>query len=456
MDGGTVSAVAERITGRSNVVAFDRARILVKAGDGGNGASSFRREKYVPMGAPDGGDGGRGGSVFLEVDPNRNTLIDYQYKHVFRAERGGNGEGRRRHGAKGADLVLAVPPGTVVRSDDGLVWDLTQPGERVLVARGGRGGLGNTHFATASNQAPRLAQRGEPGEERWLDLELKLIADVGIVGLPNAGKSTLLAATTRAQPKIGDYPFTTLEPNLGVVEIDDRAFVLADIPGLIEGAHRGVGLGHEFLRHVERTRLLIHVVSALSDDPLADFATINAELAQYDARLAEKPQIVAINKLDVPEARERFPALRDALRTRERPVFGISAATGEGVRELLRAVADRLEAIRRAEPAEPAPEADSKIYRPLETAGRAAAGFTIEREGDAFRVRGQQIERMAVMHDLEDEEALVWLERQFNRLGLVDALAKAGASQGSRVLIGDGELTWGEVGLRPPVTRRRR
>lgn len=436
-------------------MAFDRARITVRAGHGGNGASSFRREKFVPLGGPDGGDGGRGGSVYLQVEPNLNTLIDYQYKRLFKAEVGGNGQGRQKHGATGKDLVLAVPPGTVVRSPDGLDLDLTDPGTRVMVARGGRGGLGNVHFTTASNQAPKLAQRGEPGEERELTLELKLIADVGIVGLPNVGKSTLLASTTRARPKIADYAFTTLEPNLGVVEIDERVFVLADIPGLIEGAHQGVGLGHEFLRHVERTRLLIHVLNGLSDDPVADFETVNAELRQYDARLGEKPQLIAINKLDVPEARDRFPDLKARLATRDRPVFGVSAATGDGVRDLLRAVADRLDELRLTEPPAVTPaESEVRVYRPLEE--RAGTGFTVEREGDAFRVRGAQVERMVVMNDLENDEALTWLERQFSRLGVTDALARAGAEYGSQVRIGAGVLTFGDHGLRQPLKRRRR
>src|ERR687884_885336 len=277
---------------------FDEARIYVKGGTGGNGALSFRREKFVPFGGPDGGDGGRGGSVFLRVNPNENTLYQFQDRRQFKAERGGSGSGAKKHGRKGQDLVIDVPPGTQVSTDEGVIADLVRPGEMLLVARGGRGGLGNVHFATPTNRAPRYAEKGEPGEERWLQLELKMIGDVGLVGLPNAGKSSLLAAISAARPKIASYPFTTLSPNLGVAEVDDLAVVVADIPGLIEGAHRGVGLGHQFLRHVERARLLVHVVDASADDPLADYRTVRDEMAEYDAALAERQTLIALNKMD--------------------------------------------------------------------------------------------------------------------------------------------------------------
>src|SRR4051794_31897665 len=295
---------------------LDRVKIWVDAGDGGDGAATFRQEAHVPRGGPDGGDGGRGGSVHLRVDPGQTTLRDFQYRHHFKATPGGRGTRSRRHGKAGDDLVLEVPPGTAVYDDatGSLVADLVATGQTALVARGGRGGLGNTHFKTSTHQAPKHAQKGEPGEERWLRLELRLIADVGLVGLPNAGKSTLLAALTAAQPKIADYPFTTLEPNLGVMDLpdDERRPTIADVPGLIEGASSGAGLGHAFLRHVERTRVLVHVVDGSARDPEADYAVIREELHAHDPALLEKPIVVAFNKVDVPSAAEAWPAFRQA------------------------------------------------------------------------------------------------------------------------------------------------
>src|SRR5579884_1406599 len=312
---------------------YDRAKIYVKAGNGGNGSAHFRREKYVPFGGPDGGDGGRGGSVYLEVNPALNTLVDYHYHPHHKAKSGEAGGGQRKHGAKGDDLVLPVPAGTVARNAETgeLVADLTEPGQRVMVARGGRGGLGNVHFATPTNQAPREAQRGEPGEEVTLELELKLIADVGLVGYPNAGKSTLLSVVTAAKPKIADYPFTTLVPNLGVVVVGDpgdrdyESFVLADIPGLIEGAAQGVGLGHDFLRHVERTRLLLHLIDGdnVALDPWEEFTIINRELEAYRPDLAELPQIIVFTKMDLPTARERWPDLQARAMAADLPAFAI-------------------------------------------------------------------------------------------------------------------------------------
>src|SRR6188508_933372 len=296
---------------------LDRVKINVRAGDGGDGASTFRREAHVPRGGPDGGDGGRGGSVYVAVDPGETTLRDFQYRHHFKATHGGRGERARRHGAAGHDLVVGVPPGTAVLDDatDELLADLVAAGQQVMVGRGGRGGLGNTHFKTATHQAPKHAQKGEPGEERWVRLELRLIADVGLVGLPNAGKSTLLAALTAATPKIADYPFTTLEPNLGVMDLgdeDERRPTIADVPGLIEGASGGAGLGHAFLRHVERTRILLHVVDGAAKDPAWDFDVIREELRAHDPALLAKPMLVAFNKLDQPAAAEAWPAFQRA------------------------------------------------------------------------------------------------------------------------------------------------
>src|SRR5579875_2211941 len=300
---------------------YDHIKIFVKAGNGGAGALHFRREKFVPRGGPDGGDGGRGGSVYVEADPGLNTLYRYAHKRSFSAESGAAGAGNRRHGKAGNNLTLFVPVGTVVRDEESgeILADLDEPGARVMVARGGRGGLGNTHFATATRQAPRVAEKGEPGEERWVLFELKLIADVGIVGLPNAGKSTLLSHISAARPKIADYPFTTLSPNLGVADLDadgERTFVAADIPGLIEGAHSGAGLGHEFLRHVERTRVFVHLLDGSAGTPdeiLRAFDVINNELELYQEGLSRRPMVVGFNKMDLPDAAEKLPAVRRGL-----------------------------------------------------------------------------------------------------------------------------------------------
>src|SRR5262245_33251984 len=313
---------------------LDRVKIFVAAGAGGDGAATFRREAHVPRGGPDGGDGGRGGSVHLRVDAGQTTLRDFRYKHHFRAKPGGRGERAKRHGAAGDDLYLEVPPGTGVYEDESgaLVADLVMVGQTAIVARGGRGGLGNTHFATSTHQAPKHAQKGEPGEERWLRLELRLIADVGLVGLPNAGKSTLLAALTAARPKIADYPFTTLEPNLGVMDLDDdRRPTIADVPGLIEGASSGAGLGHAFLRHVERTRVLVQVVDGSDRDPEWDYDVIREELRAHDPALLQKPILVVFNKIDLPSAAEGWAVFREARARDETPTLALSAVTGEGL-----------------------------------------------------------------------------------------------------------------------------
>lgn len=325
---------------------IDRAVISVKAGDGGNGCVSFRREKFVPKGGPDGGDGGDGGDVILVADANLSTLLDFQYRRHYRAQRGSHGEGSHRHGKRGGSLVVPVPEGTVVQDADAaqVLADLVQHGQRVVVARGGKGGRGNARFATSTRRAPRTVEPGQPGEERRVELELRLIADAGLVGFPNAGKSTLLSRVSAARPKIADYPFTTTEPYLGVVGLPDGAsFVLADIPGLIEGAHQGAGLGHTFLRHISRTRVLVHLIDLASGrDPLGDFQAVNTELWLYDVSLKERPMLVALNKVDQPDARERAPATAQAIGALGYRTFVISAATGEGVDILMRAVADEL------------------------------------------------------------------------------------------------------------------
>ncbi len=432
---------------------YDHTKIYVKAGDGGNGSSHFRHEKFAPRGGPDGGDGGRGGSVYLEATSNMNTLIDYRYRHHFKAGAGGAGMRQKMHGAKGEDVVLRVPCGTIVRDADTneLIADLVEDGQRVMVARGGRGGLGNTHFATATHQAPREAQKGEPGEECWITLELRLIADVGLVGYPNAGKSTLLSVVTAAQPKIADYPFTTLSPNLGVVVVgqpgsrDEIDFVLADIPGLIEGAAQGVGLGHEFLRHIERTRLLIHMLdgASLERDPWQDFQTINQELREYDERLATRPQIVVLNKMDLPEAQERWPALKAKAEAAGYPVFAISAAAHQGTDELMQYTVRRLHEIRQEEAERAASEINTDmtgpVLRPLPD-----DAFTVTKEKGVYVVRGKRVERLVSMTDLENEEGMDRLQVTMAKMGVTKALEEAGVKVGDVVRFGKVELYWGE------------
>ena len=433
---------------------FDRAKIFVAAGKGGNGSAHMRREKFVPFGGPDGGDGGRGGSVYLEADPGMNTLVDYHYRQRRYATSGGGGRRQKMHGAAGEDLTLKMPAGVVARDAETgeLLADLTEPGQRVMVARGGRGGLGNVHFATATNQAPREAQLGEPGEERWIELELKLIADVGLIGYPNAGKSTLLSVVTAARPKIADYPFTTLTPNLGVAVIgdptqgDDYSFVIADIPGLIEGAAQGVGLGHEFLRHVERCRLLLHLIDGVSErDPWEEFEAINRELEEYSPELATRPQIIVLTKMDLQEARDRWPALRARAEERDYTALAISSATSDGLQELLNITAKRLIEIRRD-------EAEALARQPVVIAANGPTlrpepedAYTIERVEDGFRVRGRRVERMVAMTNPDSVEGMDRLENQLRKLGVLKALEDAGVQPGDMVRFGKFELEWGEA-----------
>jgi GTP-binding protein len=416
----------------------DEARIWVKAGDGGNGVVSFRREKYVPFGGPDGGDGGRGGSVYLVARQGISTLLDFTHQRHFKAERGGHGRGARQHGKSGDDLELGVPPGTHVTSDDGFSADLLRPGDRVMVARGGRGGLGNTHFATSTQRTPRFAQKGEPGEERALDLELKTIAQAALIGEPNAGKSSLLAATSAARPQIGDYPFTTLSPNLGVAEAPsdaDQVFVLADVPGLIAGAHTGSGLGHRFLRHVERAPVLVHVVDASRPDAIEAYEVVRIELEAYKPELASKPEIVAANKLDLPGAREGLVRLREALP--DRLVIGTSTLTNEGVPALLDAVAGALSRL-------PRDEAEDSGVRVYTLASAEDDGYGVEViEPGVYRVQGKRVERLVAMTDLASEEGTDHLQKQLERLGVFDALQHAGVQVGDTVHIGNWETEWG-------------
>ena len=425
---------------------LDRVDLTVSAGSGGNGAATFRREAHVPRGGPDGGDGGRGGSVYLVVDVGQTMLVDYRFKHHFRAQPGGPGQRSRRHGKAGSDLELAVPPGTVVfdAASGDLMADLVFPAQRVMVARGGRGGLGNTHFATSTHQAPKHAQKGEPGEERRLRLELRLIADVGLVGLPNAGKSTLLTALTAATPKIADYPFTTLEPNLGVLDLavdddtDERRPTLADLPGLIEGASAGAGLGHAFLRHVERTRVLVHVVDMSAPDPERDYGIIRDELAARDPALLDKTTLVAANKMDLEPDRAVLRAFNEARAREGLEVVQISAAEQVGLRELRSALARLL------------PD-DEQLGSPTEAAGvvvhrydPAEEGFVIEREAAGeWVVQGRRVQRLVAQTDFENDESAARFQRELARLGLVEKLRAAGVEAGDTVRIGDTELEWG-------------
>jgi GTP-binding protein len=423
---------------------YDRATISVRAGDGGDGQATFRREKHVPRGGPDGGDGGRGGSVYILADSHLNTLLAFKERSKFAAPRGGNGGTAKKHGRNGKDLIIRVPPGTVVRAtidDETYEIDLDAPGVRLLAARGGKGGLGNTHFASANHQAPRIAELGEPGEERELELELKLLADVGLVGFPNAGKSTLISVISAARPKIAPYPFTTLQPNLGVVAVGDYTFVAADIPGLIEGAHRGAGLGFDFLRHVERTRLLLHVVDAAGvdgRDPVDDYRTINAELAQYQPELAARPQVVALNKADLPEAQANIARLREAIEAADSELFIISAATGEGVDPLVQHLAARLSMM-------PAPQRaarDETITWPIPEVDYNV--FSIEPAAGGWRVRGRKIERLISMTNFAQPEALMRIQRVLEASGISAALKTAGVRDGDSVFIEKAELIWSD------------
>jgi GTP-binding protein len=426
---------------------FDQATIFVQSGNGGDGSAHFRRESHVPRGGPDGGNGGRGGHVYIVADPHLNTLLPFRYQSKFRSENGHNGQKQRQTGRSGRDVEVRVPPGTVVSAEiDGEHYsvDLERPGQRLLAAQGGRGGLGNVNFVSSTHQVPRIAELGEPGEELTIHLELKLLADVGLVGFPNAGKSTLLSVVSAAKPKIAPYPFTTLQPNLGVVEVGDRTFVMADIPGLIEGASQGVGLGFDFLRHVERTRVLIHVVDAAGTEgrnPLDDFRTINAELEAYQPELARRPQLVALNKCDLPDAQANLKRLRRELGVPAESIFAISAATGEGVQPLLERT---IALVRELSPTvrRPDPDEEQELNWPLPEVNENA--YTIEREEDGWRVRGRRIERLIAMTNFTQDESVDRIQRVLAATGISAALENAGVQEGDTVRIEKAELVWGE------------
>ena len=420
-------------------MAYDEAKIYVRSGDGGNGIVHFRREKYVPRGGPSGGDGGKGGDVYLVVKPTLNTLIAFSRQTHFKAENGAHGGSSDKTGRSGSDLMIAVPPGTIVRAagSGDVIADLVEPDQKVMVVKGGRGGRGNSRFASSTNQAPRIAEKGEPGEERWLTLELKLLADVGIVGAPNAGKSTLLSVISNAQPKIAAYPFTTLQPNLGVVVLDDRDLVFADIPGLVEGAHMGAGLGHDFLRHIQRTRVLVHLLDGAAEDPLADFHQINTELALFDDRLGEKPQIVVINKMDLPQAQEYWPLIQDELKKLGYDPMSISAATQQNVRTVINRAVQALDSLPDEEPE----VAELPVYQLEEN----PLAFTISRAPDgSFRVAGKRIERAVAMTYWDYDQAVTRFQRILESMGVTAALEEAGVKPGDTVFIGDMELEWGD------------
>ena len=420
---------------------FDKAEITVRAGDGGNGAISFRREKYVPFGGPDGGDGGNGGDVVVSAEGGVTGLRTFSRKRSFKAVAGEHGMGQKKHGRNGKELVLSVPVGTLVwgkrrGSGEALIADLERPGQRVVVAHGGRGGSGNTHFASSTNQAPRLAQKGEAGEEDDIALELRLIADVGIIGYPNSGKSTLLVAASAARPKIASYPFTTLEPMLGVVEVGLQDFVMADIPGLIDDAHLGRGLGHDFLRHIMRTRILIHLIDGGSASPVDDMKQINKELSLFDPTLSRKPQLTVVNKIDLPQVLNQINEVKDVFGNAGTHVLFASAATGEGVPELMVEALKLLRQVR-TEP-EVSEEIAQTVFRPQPRRGVPG----VHKDGDIFVVEAPELERIVSQVDILNPEVRQQLRGQLARLGVAKALERAGIVPGDKVRCGEREWEW--------------
>lgn len=419
----------------------DYAKISVKAGNGGNGAVSFRREKYVAAGGPDGGDGGKGGDVYFQVDPDANTLIDFRFKKKFKAENGNNGEGAHRYGKSGEDLTILVPIGTIIKdaTTKEILADLSQKGQKELVLRGGRGGKGNSHFATSTRQAPRFSQGGELGEEKEIILELKLLADVGLIGFPNVGKSTLLSVVTSATPKIADYHFTTLEPNLGVAKSEyGDSFVIADIPGIIEGASEGTGLGLQFLRHIERTRLLLHVIDVSGTEgrnPVQDFQIINEELKKYSEKLSQRKQIIVANKIDSMQDENLYKELEEFAKENKMPIYKISAATGVGIKELITEVSKILKALPKEDLYEV--ETNKKVYRLEEE-----VPFTIVKEKDMYIVDGPAVQSVMRRVNLEDNESLHYFQKCLEDLGVNEKLKEAGVKEGDTVKIVDWELEW--------------
>jgi len=421
---------------------LDEVEIVVRSGKGGGGAVGFRREKFVPFGGPDGGDGGRGGDVVIMADSAVSSLLAFKRKRSFRAGDGRGGRNQKRHGRKGEGLVLMVPPGTVVMEraqtgDRNTVADLEHAGERVVVARGGEGGRGNTHFASSTNQAPQLAEKGEAGEEKAVLFELRLIADVGIIGYPNVGKSTLLAAASAARPEIAGYPFTTREPALGVAEVGERSFILAEIPGLIDGAHLGHGLGHDFLRHITRTKMLIHLIDGSSSSPCEDMAKVNAELGLFDPALGQKRQLTVVNKIDLPQVRRRLAEMENDLSAVGVSPLFISAASGEGVSRLLAETLKVLDEVMAAREATVRPP--GRVFRPEPK----PAPPKVLREGDTFVVLSSELERLIARLDMTGPGGRGQLSKQFERLGVSRVLRRAGVKPGDRVRCGNTEWEWG-------------
>lgn len=419
---------------------LDFINIYVRAGCGGDGAVSFRREKYVPFGGPDGGDGGDGGSVVIEADSNVSNLRNFTRNKLYRAANGGNGRGSKKSGKSGQELVLRVPAGTIVwdameEPHQTPLSDLGISGQRAVIAQGGRGGQGNTHFASSTNQAPRLAQKGQLGEEKYIALEMRLIADVGVIGYPNAGKSTLLTAVSAARPKVASYPFTTLDPVLGMVEVGNWGMLLAEIPGLVDGAHLGRGLGHDFLRHIMRTRILIHLIDGSSPFPVEDMTNVNVELSLFDPVLAEKPQLVAVNKVDLPEVQRRLVEIKDVFRSAGTTVYFISAATGEGTAELM---SDTLQLLQQ-ETAKPAGKKVAEMVFHPQPRGTAT---TVYRDEDTFVVVADALERIVARVDISNPEVRWQLQGQMDKMGINRALEKAGIKPGDKIRCVDAEWQW--------------
>jgi GTPase len=415
---------------------IDEATLYIKSGKGGDGSVHFRREKYIPRGGPDGGDGGRGGDVILKVSPTLNTLYEFHHKQRFIAPDGERGARSNRTGHSAEDLVINVPPGTVVYNDASgdVIADLVKQNQEIMICKGGRGGRGNARFANSRDQAPRIAERGEPGQELTIKLELRLIADIGIIGVPNAGKSTLLAAVTNAKPKIADYPFTTIDPNLGVARLDNETtLVLADIPGLIEGAHQGSGLGFEFLRHIQRTRVLIHLLDGLADNPILDYAQINSELSLFDPELAQKPQIVALNKMDITDVQARWKDIEKGLKKKGVSVFPISAVSGLNLTSLLYKTAELLRNT---------PVVDRGPIIPVYHPRSDPRQYGIKRVSNGWQINGESIERAAAMTYWDNDESIRRFQRILETLGIDEALRKVGINEGDMVAIGEYELEW--------------
>ncbi len=416
---------------------YDTAKIYIRSGDGGDGMIGFRREKHVPLGGPDGGDGGQGGAIVFVGNRHLNSLSRFNRNIHYKAGNAKHGNTKKRYGANGETLRIEVPVGTIIRDAETgeLLADIIEPGQEVPLLKGGRGGRGNIHFTSSVNQAPRIAERGEPGQEMWVTLELKLIADVGIVGKPNAGKSTLLSVVSSAKPKIASYPFTTLQPHLGVVQVDEyETMVLADIPGLIEGAASGVGLGHDFLRHIERTRVLIHLLDGAAPEPLEDWAAINQELAMYDVALEERPQLVVLNKMDLPDAIAWEPILEEEITKAGYPFMSISAVTGQGVPAILHRVKRMLD-----ETPEPAPLTDEVVV----IAPPEDESFWIEKVENGWRVHGRKIERIAAMTYFEFDATLLRFQNILEKMGITQALEEAGVQPEDTVYVGEAALEWG-------------